>query len=144
MTFTMERFIVFLLYLSLTSALAFDAPVATPVWQGLQLQAQGWSPKPTKAPSLDDLRKRQTIQNLILASDGTCGYVSGISGNFWRCLSVSLTESATQRLPSVSVAAHVLAALRQRRDPMVPFTAATLRHARAVFLRPASTITDFL
>jgi hypothetical protein len=78
----MKRLIVFSLCVSLVSALAFDAPVATPVWQGLQLEAQGWSPKPTKPPSLDDLRKRQNIQNLILASDGTCGYVSGSSGNF--------------------------------------------------------------
>jgi hypothetical protein len=82
MTFTVKILIVFSFCISLISALAFDAPVATPVWKGFQLEPQGWSPKPTDAPSMEELRKRQNIQNLLLAPDGTCGYISGTSGIF--------------------------------------------------------------
>jgi hypothetical protein len=78
----MKRLLVFSFCISLVSALAFDAPLATPLWKGFQLEWQGWTPKPTEAPSLDELRKRQNIQNLILASDETCGYISAISGIF--------------------------------------------------------------
>jgi hypothetical protein len=82
MTFTVRRLLVFSFCRSLVLALAFDAPLATPAWEAFQLDAQGWSPKPTKAPSLDELRRRQEIQNLILASDGICGYISAVSGIF--------------------------------------------------------------
>jgi len=90
MSVAVKRLPVFSFCVSLVSALAFDAPLPTPVCNGFQLEPQGWSPKPTEAPSLDELRKRQNIQNLILASDANCGYISAISGIFRRSLSLSL------------------------------------------------------
>ena len=78
----MKRLLVSSFCVSLISALAFDAPLATPVWNGFQLEPQGWNPKPTEAPRMEELRKRQNTQSLLLASDEICGYVSGSSGIF--------------------------------------------------------------
>jgi hypothetical protein len=73
--------IILLAFFSLISALAFDAPVATPVDNGFELMIRGWSPRPTEPPSMEDLiRRQQILSSVILAPDGTCGYVSGSSG----------------------------------------------------------------
>lgn len=90
-TSMMKTLIIFSLYLSLVSSLAFNAPVATSVWKGFQLEPQGWSPKPTDAPSMEELRKRQNIEGLITGPDGTCGFISGSSGDF---LKLSIRHSS--------------------------------------------------
>jgi hypothetical protein len=59
-------------------ALVFDAPLATPVWGGFEIQ-KGLIPNPTPAPSMEEFAKRQ-VPGLIVAPDGTCGFISGSSG----------------------------------------------------------------
>jgi hypothetical protein len=94
MTSIMKILIAISLFVSLISALVYDAPVATPACDGFRLEPQGWSPKPTEAPSWEDLRKRQNVQGLITAPDGTCGYISGSSGNFQNfTISITLINS---------------------------------------------------
>src|ERR1700728_222564 len=80
--FTVKRLFFISFCVSLISPLAFDAPLATSVWKGFQLEQQGWTLKPTEAPSMQELRRRQNTQYLLLEPDGTCGYISGSSGIF--------------------------------------------------------------
>jgi hypothetical protein len=67
------------LFVARISALAFEAPAPTAIW-GLIKTQQAVGPAPTMPPSMEDLRIRQ-VQGLMAAPDGTCGYVSGSSGN---------------------------------------------------------------
>ncbi|CZR66548.1 uncharacterized protein PAC_16449 [Phialocephala subalpina] len=75
----MRSFII-LLFCPLISALAFAGPKATPLGEGIESHAQGWSPQPTKAPSFKDLLKRQSSQfTFIEGPDDNCGYQFGSS-----------------------------------------------------------------
>jgi hypothetical protein len=76
----MKTLVVLSLLLARIAALAFDAPMATPVWAGFELQ-KGLIPAPTEAPSMEEFVKRQSVPGLVVAPDGTCGFISGFSGN---------------------------------------------------------------
>ena len=76
----MKSVIAWSLFNALVSGLAFE-PAATPVWGGFEIQ-QGLTPMPTEAPSREELERRQSVQGLIVAPDGTCGYISGASGEY--------------------------------------------------------------
>jgi len=67
------------LFSPLISALVFDAPAATPIILGLQ---QALNPKPTEAPNVNELLKRQVDSGLTLIEgpDDICGYQFGSSG----------------------------------------------------------------
>ena len=86
----MKFLLVFSLLLARIAALAFE-PLATPVWAGFEVQ-KGMIPAPTEAPSMEEFAKRQSIPGLIVAPDGTCGYVSGFSGKLPQISSVSCIE----------------------------------------------------
>jgi hypothetical protein len=67
----------------LISALAFDAPKATPVAAAIELDPQGWSPKPTEPANVKELVRRQSSGGsltLIEGPDSNCGYQFGASG----------------------------------------------------------------
>ena len=65
----------------LASALAYHGPRVTPV--ALELDPQGWTPRPTAGPSFKELRRRQSEVplSLIEGPDYLCGYQFGDSGN---------------------------------------------------------------
>ena len=83
----MEILVAFSLFTSLVSALAFEAPVPTRAWKGFELESQGWSAAPTKAPAMSELlRRQQVVQGLLVGPDATCGYTSASSGKIDRKL----------------------------------------------------------
>ena len=69
------------LFFQFAGSQAFDAPVPTSTDYGWELNYQDRSPRPTEPPNLDELLKRQARQQVFVAPDNTCGYVSGFSGD---------------------------------------------------------------
>jgi hypothetical protein len=69
------------LFCPLISALAFVAPGAT---LNIELHPQGWSPRPTEPPKVQELLKRQSSVSLTLLEgpDSVCGYQFGASGKY--------------------------------------------------------------
>ena len=64
----------------LISALAFNAPEATPMADYLGLHAQVRSPQPTEAPTFDLIERQSSVQlSLIEGPDAICGYQYGLS-----------------------------------------------------------------
>lgn len=67
----------------------------------------GWSPKPTSAPELRRMLRRQNDDNgddeedqsMLVAPDATCGYISGLEGAHYTCVGdfscVMYTASST-------------------------------------------------
>jgi hypothetical protein len=76
----MKTLSVVALCVAAAAARVFDAPLATTVWAGFEIQ-KGLAPVPTIGPSIEELAKRQRVSGLVVAPDGTCGYISGLSGN---------------------------------------------------------------
>jgi hypothetical protein len=72
----MQFFVV--LFCPLISVLAFAGPEATPVGNAAEVHP---GPRPTAAPNLEDLLKRQSSgeYTLIENPDGICGYQFGSS-----------------------------------------------------------------
>jgi hypothetical protein len=82
---TMQFLACIFVFCPLISALAFNAPEATPVAEILKLHPQGWSPQPTEPPQFNkELLKRQSSSSLTLIEgpDGVCGYQFGVAGKF--------------------------------------------------------------
>ncbi|KAE8441199.1 hypothetical protein EG329_005631 [Mollisiaceae sp. DMI_Dod_QoI] len=91
----MRSFIV-LLFCPLISALAFSGPKATPLGEGIEIHVQGWSSRPTAAPGLKDVLRRQSSQlTLIEGPDENCGYQFGASSLYLGLCDTSTCGFAT-------------------------------------------------
>jgi hypothetical protein len=84
MELTIRALLTFLTLLTYTHAIVVDLPAPTNVWGANELFQGAVMPEPTKGPSMAELLKRQaaetSVSNLIVASDGTCGFISGSAG----------------------------------------------------------------
>jgi hypothetical protein len=65
----------------IVSALAFNAPQATPMADNIGLDAWIGMPQPTEAPNVQELHRRQNSNSLYLIEgpDEICGYQYGQS-----------------------------------------------------------------
>ena len=78
--FTMASVVAVLVFCPLISALAFNAPAATPIADALKLLPQVEIPQPTEAPSLELHRRQSNVQySLLEGPDSVCGYQYGQS-----------------------------------------------------------------
>jgi hypothetical protein len=67
------------LCVSAVNALEFG-PAPTAV-KADEVHPQGWTPRPTKAPSMNELRKRITHpEDVLVGPDSTCGFSGKQSG----------------------------------------------------------------
>lgn len=90
----MASLVAALVFCPLISALAFNAPEATPVAAGLKLHPQGVTPRPTPAPKFEIRNyKRQNAQlSLIEGPDNVCGYQYGVSSKFRTILAAPIVH----------------------------------------------------
>jgi hypothetical protein len=78
--FTMASVVAVLVFCPLISALAFNAPAATPMADALELLPQVEIPQPTEAPSLELHKRQSNVQySLLEGPDSICGYQYGQS-----------------------------------------------------------------
>jgi hypothetical protein len=76
----MASVVAVLVFCPLISALAFNAPAATPMADALKLLPQVEIPQPTEAPNLELHRRQSDIQySLLEGPDSVCGYQYGQS-----------------------------------------------------------------
>jgi hypothetical protein len=77
----MASFVAVLVFCPLISALAFDAPIATPMTDdAFKFDAQIGSPQPTEAPNFELLKRQSDVQYTLLEGpDDICGYQYGQS-----------------------------------------------------------------